>query len=90
MNVGYGSASLSMYDTVIQELGPHTSIFNVGSTQVMSFTNNDDGPFWMSAEERATTKNDTWVEGSSVKEKNKASLLIELRSKGIDTTKNDI
>lgn len=69
MNVGYDGVSLPMYDTVIQELGPHTSIYNVGSTQVMSFTENDGRVFWLSAEERATTKNDTLVEGSSIKEK---------------------
>ena len=86
MNVTCGGSTLKMHDTVITEVGPHVRLFDVGETQRMYFTNDDDGPFWMNDEEKANRKFDKILQGSKVKEKTKAQLLVDLRSKGVDTT----
>jgi hypothetical protein len=36
-----------MHDTIIQEVGLHPRILQVGDKQVMHFIEGADGPFWM-------------------------------------------
>ena len=53
----------------------------------MNFSDTDDGPFWLTVEERLATKHGRFVECTTLMRKIKTEVLIELRSKGIDTTK---
>ena len=69
MNVSYGGATTSMHDTIISEVGPHTPTLNIGDTQVMYYTDTDDGPFWLTLQERCDTKHDTSVVGMSTVKK---------------------
>ena len=87
MNVSYGGVINEMHNTEIKELGPFTAQLSIGDTQVMSFVDEDAGPFWMTPKERIRLREDEVVERFTTKEKNKSELLIALRNKGVDTTK---
>ena len=56
MNRGYGGAQPRMRESTIKEhdgyLGMNQRTLSVGDTQSFVFNSNDDGPFWLSAEER--------------------------------------
>jgi hypothetical protein len=63
MNRGYGGAQPMMRESKIKEhdgyLGMHArTILNVGDTQSFVFTSDDDGPFWMSQQERELNRDD--------------------------------
>ena len=56
MNRGYGGAQPRMCESTIKEhdgyLGMNQRTSSVGGTQSFVFNSNNDGPFWLSAEER--------------------------------------
>ena len=87
MNVSYGGATTSMHDTVINEVGPYESLLDIGQKQLMNFSESDEGPFWLTSENKIASKYNRSVEGSTRMKKTKTEMLIELRRKGIDTTK---
>lgn len=62
MNRGYGGAQPLMRESQIKEhngyLGMHARTLNVGDTQSFVFSSEDDGPFWMSPQERALNAED--------------------------------
>ena len=58
----YGGKQAAMRDTEIKAvrgyLGPFPSVLKMGDIQKMNFQEGDDGPFWMSAEEKEKSKRD--------------------------------
>ncbi|KAI2499926.1 hypothetical protein MHU86_14547 [Fragilaria crotonensis] len=62
MNRGYGGAQPMMRESKIKEhdgyLGFNARTLEVGDTQSFVFTLDDDGPFWMTPQERELTRND--------------------------------
>ena len=87
MNVAPGGAVPLMRSTIIPEIGKHATNFNIGDEQDMVFKEGDDGPFWLNATERISTKNDTYSGPIFKKELSKCELLVALRKPGYDTTK---
>ena len=86
MNVSYGGAQKKMRDGFIHQKGTYQSAHCAGP-QRMHFVDQDDGPFWMTPDEKAATKYDRTDGTTQRKEKTKAQLLINLRARGVDTTK---
>ena len=86
MNISFGGAVHQMSDTSVTEVGQYSSLLKVGDLQILSFTDGDDGPFWMNDAERLETKDDVVTSEVITKQKTKTELLIELRQKGVDTT----
>ena len=88
MNKGFGGKCPIMRTTLIQKesgyLGPFNRKINVGEEQHLVFQPGDEGPFWMSENERNETRHDIPMEQSEV-ERYKADLTVELGSKGIST-----
>mmetsp|Transcript_20238 Transcript_20238/g.30376 ORF Transcript_20238/g.30376 Transcript_20238/m.30376 type:complete len:108 (-) Transcript_20238:16-339(-) len=61
MNKMYGGNGTKMRDTTIKNatyLGPHSPKLQIGDIQCMQFKDGDEGPFWMSEQERALNKYD--------------------------------
>jgi hypothetical protein len=62
MNKGYGGAQPRMRESIIKEkdgyLGIHLSTVSVGDTQLFIFEPGDDGPFWMTKEQRQLNHHD--------------------------------
>ena len=50
-------------------LGTYRHTLTVGATQHFVFQNDDDGPFWMSEQERAAKKEDRVLQGQTKKKK---------------------
>ena len=84
MNSGYGGKQRHIHDTVIVKgcLGKFESIMSVGDTQSMVFLPNDDGPFYMSENERAELKKGD-LRGSKFVPIEKKALLKSLFSKDV-------
>ena len=88
MNVNYGGAVPTMRSTTIQEVGNYQAQLSIGDTQELSFKEGDDGPFWMTPQQQLENKFDQLLGTYTEKERTKVELLVELRKKGIDTSKN--
>ena len=94
MNKGYGGVSKrKMHTSLIKDssyLGTfsNNNTLHVGDVQHMAFQDEDDRPFWMTPEEKLSTKHNIPIEGSTTKIRNKSELLVALRNKGVDTIKN--
>jgi hypothetical protein len=62
MNKGYGGKKPKLRSTMIEEedgyLGPFDRILSVGMRQSLVFSSQDEGPYWLSVEERARLKFD--------------------------------
>ena len=58
MNAGYGGAQPKMHATTIAEVGPYTSLLQVGDIQHMVFKEGDIGPWYLSPIEREQRKFD--------------------------------
>ena len=86
MNLSYSGAAYNMHNTKIFENGPHPAQLSVGDTQHMNFEVHDPGPFWMDPMTKLATKYDRVLNTIEKIEKTKVQLLIELRSKGFDTS----
>jgi hypothetical protein len=56
-DVDRGSVGM-MHNTILQEVGLHPRILEVGDQQVMHFIEGTDGPFWMTPAQRLETKHD--------------------------------
>ena len=76
-----------MHSTAIEEIGPFTASLTIGDTQEMTLTEANSGPFWMSDEERISSKYDIIREGNVSRSRTKVELLKDLRRDGYDTTK---
>ncbi len=61
MGVRFGGSQKKMRNTTINELGTYPAQLNVGDTQSLSFTIVDEGPFYLSAEEREGLKFDNFT-----------------------------
>jgi hypothetical protein len=89
MNKGFGGKHVPMRSTVIEAeegfLGQFQRQLQVGDTQHLVFQSTDIGPFWMSEEERESTRHDVIEDGNPISTpKIRAELLVELQSKGIN------
>jgi hypothetical protein len=87
---GYGGSQSKMRDTTIKKeegyLGPFKRQLEPGAIQSMVFKATDEGPFWMSPEEREEKRHDREVEGQTkTKKLNKRELALKLQEKGIRT-----
>jgi hypothetical protein len=69
MTRNFGGAQRKMRDTQIKQekgyLGPFPRILNPGDIQSLVFKSTDDGPFWMSREERKKTQHDQVIQGQT-------------------------
>ena len=87
MNSGYGGAQPKMHKTKIKQtngyLGPYQRILEVGDEQHMVFQEGDNGPFWMTPQEREDTKISVYDEPHD-KAKTKGELLEKIRFSGED------
>ena len=86
MNVSYGGKAVTMRETVVPEIGHYNAILTVGDIQRMQFIDTNPGPFWMSTDKALSSKYDVISPSTKVREKTKVELLVELNSKGVDTT----
>lgn len=86
MRSGYGGAQRTMHSTEIKAekgyLGKYQRTLEVGDVQHMVFREGDDGPFWLTPEQRAERMHSQYYPPET-KPKNKDELLQELRAKGI-------
>ena len=87
----YGGSQPKMRNTTILDqsfLGPHqhNQKLKVGQTQSMVFTNTDDGPFYLSHEERQSRKFDKVIGTKNVKY-TKPDLILKLKAKGVSNPK---
>ena len=84
MSKNYGGKQRKMRNTKILThegyLGEYDRILNPGDTQSMVFSDDDDGPFWMSPEDRLSRKYDCTVQGTTEKKYTKQELLLLLHS----------
>ncbi len=66
MTKSFGGSQRKMRNTLIKKekgyLGPYRRKLNPGDTQSMVFLETDDGPFWMSSEERENTRLDKQIQ----------------------------
>ena len=58
MSVKFGGKQSKMRNTVIRDIGTYERKLEVGETQVMSFLEDDEGPFYLSPQERIRRKYD--------------------------------
>ena len=84
MSESYGGKQRKMRNTKILThegyLGEYDRILNPGDTQSMVFCDDDNGPFWMSPEDRLSRKYDCTVPGTTEKKYTKQELLSLLKS----------
>jgi len=88
MNVKYGGRVPSMHSTKIEEgcIGSfgHSTRLAYGSEQSMTFLPTDEGPFYLSKEERQVKKFDHRT-GEKIKQKQqKAELIALLKARNVD------
>ena len=53
----------------------------------MTFKEHNSGPFWLSPTQKLKTKYSRVLAGNNVKNKTKTRILVDLRTKGVDTTR---
>ena len=87
MGVGYGGLSYpEIHPTKIKQesgyLGPHPCIFKPGQVHYLLFQYNNNGPFWMTPEEREFKRHSQFDEPTNAA-KAKADLLRDLQKAGI-------
>ena len=90
MGVGYGGLSYpEIHPTKIKQesgyLGPHPCIFKPGQVHYLLFQYNNNGPFWMTPEEREFKRHSQFDEPTNAA-KAKADLLRDLQKAGISMT----
>ena len=86
MRLGYGGVQRVMHSREIKAekgyLGTHHRTLNVGDVQHMVFREGDDGPFWLTPEQKLERMHSVY-EDMEQKDKTKPELLEELRAKGV-------
>ena len=82
MGVRYGGSQPKMRHTTINELGTYPSIYKVGDTQSLTFTYGDDGPFYLSDEEREGLKFDVFSGEKKLMKKPKKMLVDKIKMAG--------
>ena len=93
MSKNYRGKQSLLRPTLIREeagyLGTYPHQLSPGDTQHMIFGENDEGPFWMSQQERELNRNDRIEQGKTRKRrKSKEELIEELCNKGVHGTGN--
>jgi len=87
MSRSYGGAQPKMRETTIEAfngcLGTHNPRLRAGDIQHLVFKDGDDGPFWLSAADRMSTRLDVPTGKFKTEKKKKKVLLDELRGKGV-------
>jgi hypothetical protein len=91
MNKGYGGEQNIMRESIIKGedgyLGPHNCKLSVGDIQSMVFRSTNNGPYWMTPEEREQTRKDHFGTTVTTKEHTKPHLIELLRQRGIENAK---
>lgn len=86
MSSGYGGTQRAMHSTEIKAekgyLGKHQRTLEIGDIQHMVFREGDDGPFWLTPEQRLARMHSEYYP-PEMRPKNKDQLLQELRAKGV-------
>jgi hypothetical protein len=86
-NFGGAGAQQQMRDTFIAlhegYLGAYLPSLSVGNTQSMVFKSNDNGPWYLSLEQREVQRHDRTTGKSKIVEKTKKTLLQELNDSGV-------
>ena len=92
MNLSFGGAKPKMRQTEITEgcLGPHDPKLKIGEKQQLVFQCGDEGPFWMSPEEREHRRHDRVTGGEKRHRLNKKELYQKLNEKSVDVPKRFI
>ena len=91
MSKYYGGKQAKLCSTTIWEahgyLGPYSpKVFNVGDNQFMIFQPGDEGPFWMTADEHNSKREDSVEEDATTTRKlTKLELTNKLMEKGVMT-----
>jgi hypothetical protein len=87
MSKEYGGAQPHMRDTKIELtkgfLGPFSPRLSVGDCQSMVFKEGDDGPFWMTPQQRLLRMHDCNTENTKEGEKTKAELIQDLEAAAV-------
>ncbi len=82
MSKSFGGKQSFMHNTLIKEshgyLGPYHKILNPGDVQHMVFTESDPGPFCLSEREREEQRQDTILEGRTVRRRLKKKSSLEI------------
>ena len=82
MSVRYGGKQGKLRKTKIREIGTYRRILDIGDEQLMVFGDDDDGPFYLTPEDRIRMKYDRFSGVTKTIEKNKKKLMDELKQKG--------
>jgi len=89
MNKSFGGKQSKLRDTIIKQkdgyLGPYPAILQPGDIQKMSFQPEDEGPFWMTTEERIKTRYDINQAGTKKRKFTKVELIAKLKDAGVTT-----
>ena len=70
-----------MRETVVPELGPHTPTHHIGQRQSMQFEEADEGPFYLTPDQRINQKHPVVTEEVKARQKTKVEILTELKLK---------
>ena len=81
MSVRYGGKQGKLRNTKIREVGTYGRTLDVGDEQLMTFSDSDDGPFYLTPEEQIRKKYDQFSGVTKIIEKNKKKLMEELKKK---------
>ena len=82
MSVRWGGKKYKMRETVVKENGPYQCTHHINDRQCMQFEEGDDGPFFMSAQERERQKLPFDTGKERTRERTKKELLLALKEKG--------
>ncbi len=90
MNQSFGGKTSPMHITIISQekgyLGAFPRILEPGDTQDLVFTSSDNGPFWMSSEEREQTQLDNQLGTLTAIKLKTAELIARLSENGLKNT----
>ena len=88
---GYGGSQALMHSSEMKEvdgyLGSYPRVLEKGDSQSMVFCAADEGPFWMSQEEKEEKRNKVFTGESKTRDKRISELLLELTPKGVELAK---
>ena len=79
MSVRYGGKQGKLRNTKIREVGTYGRTLDVGDEQLMTFSDSDDGAFYLIPEERICKRYDQLSGVTKIIEKNKKKLIEELK-----------
>ena len=82
MGVRWGGKKYKMRSTIIEEVGPYQSTYQVNDEQCLQFSETDEGPFYLSAEERENLKRPCPTGKTRTRKRTKREICEDLRKEG--------